>query len=137
MSDIEANKQRTREFIRAIGRGDAQTIADTYAEDGHVQTMGHTAISGRYNKAQIREFAGSVLESFPEGIEYTILNMTAEDDRVAVEAVGEGPHVSGVPYRNEYHFLFTWRDGELVELKEYMDTEKVTEVICGGQRSLG
>ena len=137
MSDIEANKQRTREFIEAIGRGDAETIANTYAEDGQVQTMGNTAISGRYNKAQIREFAAGVLDAFPEGIDYTILNMTAEGDRVAVEAVGEGPHVSGVTYRNEYHFLFTWRDGELLELKEYMDTEAVTEVICGGQRSLG
>ncbi len=137
MSSTEANKQRTRDFIDAIGRGDAETISGTYAEDGHVHTMGNTAISGRYNKTQIREFAGGVLESFPHGINYTILNMTAEDDRVAVEAVGEGPHASGVPYRNEYHFLFTWRDGELVELKEYMDTEAVTEVICGGQRSLG
>ena len=28
------------------------------------------------------------------------------------------------------------REGKLVELKEYMDTELVTEVICGGRRGL-
>ena len=60
--------------------------------------------------------------------------MTAEDDRVSVEATSEGKHVSGVMYRNHYHFLFTWRDGKLVEMKEFMDTEKVTDILCGGQR---
>lgn len=54
--------------------------------------------------------------------------------RVAVEATGRGRHVSGKDYLNHYHFLFTWRDGKLLELKEYMDTEAVTEVLCGGVR---
>lgn len=134
MSECDLNKKLTRAFIDAIGRGDAQQIADTYADDGHLHTMGRTLISGTYDKATIREFAGRVLESFPNGIDYTIHHMTAEDDRVAVEATGEGIHVSGKPYKNHYHFLFVWRDGELIQLKEYMDTELVTEVICGGQR---
>jgi len=42
--------------------------------------------------------------------------------------------VSGAVYRNEYHFLFRWRDGKLAELREYMDTELVTDVLCGGAR---
>ena len=134
MSTTEQNKTLTRTFIDAIGRGDASYIADTYADDGQLFTMGHTLISGIYHKAQIREFAGSVLESFPEGLEYTIHHMTAEEDRVAVEATAEGMHISGKPYKNNYHFLFVWRDGQLLQLKEYMDTERVTEVICGGQR---
>lgn len=121
-------------MINAIGRGDATAIADTYAEDGKLYTMGNTLVSGTYDKAQIREFAGSVLASFPGGLNYTVLNLTAENDRVAVEAIGEGVHVSGKPYKNHYHFLFVWRDGKILQLKEYMDTELVTEVICGGQR---
>ena len=134
MSNTQQNKELTRAFISAIGRGDAAYIADSYADDGQLHTMGHTLISGTYDKATIREFAGSVLESFPDGITYTIHNMTAEEDRVAVETTGEGRHVSGKPYKNHYHFLFVWRDGKLLQLKEYMDTELVTDVICGGQR---
>ncbi len=134
MSETGKNKELTRIFIDAIGRGDAAFIADAYAENGRLYTMGHTLISGVYDKANIREFAGGVLEAFPDGIRYTIHNMTAEEDRVAVEATGEGLHVSGRLYRNHYHFLFLWRDGKLVELKEYMDTELVTEVLCAGQR---
>ena len=60
--------------------------------------------------------------------------MTAEGDRVAVEAESRGVHASGLPYNNYYHFLFRFRDGELVRLTEYMDTELATDVLCGGQR---
>ena len=60
--------------------------------------------------------------------------MTAEDDRVAVEAESEGTHVSGVRYQNYYHFLFILKDSKVLLLKEYMDTEKVTDILCGGQR---
>lgn len=134
MNDIETNKQLTLDLIRAIERGDADYIAGAYADDGRLHTMGKTLISGVYEPEQIRQFAGGVLESFPEGISYTIHHMTAEEDRVAVEATGEGMHVSGKPYVNQYHFLFTWRDGKLLELKEYLDTEEVTDVLCGGRR---
>lgn len=134
MDTLEHNKARTLAFIDAIARGDAEAIAGAYADDGHVVTMGNTLISGRRGKDEIRQFAGGVLEAFPEGLTYTIHNVTAEDDRVAVEATSEGMHVSGLPYRNHYHFLFTWREDGLVELKEFMDTEAVTEVLCGGAR---
>jgi hypothetical protein len=60
--------------------------------------------------------------------------MTAEGERVAVEAESKGEHVSGQLYNNLYHFLFEFRDGELLKLKEYMDTERVTDVLCGGAR---
>ena len=134
MNSAAENKQRTLAFFDAMNRPDADAIAESYAEDGHLVTMGNTLISGRYDKSQIREFASGVLEAFPEGLKFTIELVTAEDDRVAVVAHSEGQHVSGVPYRNDYHFLFTWRDGELVELREYMDTEIATDVLCGGRR---
>lgn len=137
MSQVEGNKQRVRVFFDAMNRADSEAIASAYAADGQLCTMGHTLISGTYDVAQIREFSGAVLESFPQGLSFEILNMTAEDERVAVEAVSSGQHVSGQDYRNHYHFLFTFRDGELLQLKEYMDTELATAVICGGQRPGG
>jgi hypothetical protein len=65
-------------------------------------------------------------------IRFVILAMTAEGERLAVEAESEGMHVSGKLYSNQYHFLLRFREGKVVEFKEYMDTEKVTEVLCGG-----
>ena len=134
MSDIETNKRLTLAFFDAMQRGDANAIADTYADEGRVVTMGNTLISGSRGKEEIRGFAGGVLEAFPEGLQFTVHNLTAEGDRVAVEASSEGMHASGKAYSNHYHFLLTWRDGQLLELKEYMDTEHATDVLCGGQR---
>jgi ketosteroid isomerase-like protein len=134
MTDIERNKQLAREFFAALDRCDIPAIVDAYAEDGTVTTMGNTLISGTFTKSQIREAANGVLTVFPEGLRFTIHHLTAEGDRVAVEAESFGKHVSGKTYNNHYHFFMRWRDGKLVQLKEYMDTEHITEVLCGGQR---
>ena len=134
MHDIELNKRLTRDFIDAIARGDTDAILAAYADDGRVVTMGNTLISGAFDKPAIAAMASGVLQAFPERLRFTIHAMTAEGDRVAVEAESYGRHASGKIYNNQYHFLFRWRDGQLVELKEYMDTELVTDVICGGER---
>lgn len=134
MSEVEINKAATRKFFEAMSNGDVETLINSYAEDGYCQTMGHTMISGKFSKAQIAAAAGFIFEIFPKGIKFTIKELTAEGDRVAVEATSLGEHVSGKTYANEYHFLARFRDGKLVQFKEYMDTELATEILCGGQR---
>lgn len=130
----DRNKAAVRQFFDAMNRGDVAAIVDAYADDGCLRTMGETLISGTYDKAQITAAAGGIFDVFPKGLRFDILDMIAEDDKVAVEATSEGEHVSGQTYSNEYHFLFEFREGKLVSLKEYMDTERVTDVLCGGQR---
>jgi ketosteroid isomerase-like protein len=134
MTTAQTNKVLVADLMEAIGRADVPAIVDAYTEDGYVETMGRTLISGRFSREQVAMAASRVLEAFPNGIEFRILNMTAEDDRVAVEAVSNGEHVSGQHYANHYHFLFVVRDGKIAVMKEFMDTELVTDVICGGQR---
>ncbi len=134
MSDIERNKAVARQFLDDMSNGNVQAIVDAYAEDGRVHTMGQTLISGVFDKETIKQFAGQVLGAFPQGIKFTINQLTAEDDRVAIEAESYGMHVSGRPYANKYHFLMRLRDGKVIDFKEYMDTEMVTDILCGGQR---
>lgn len=131
---IERNKQLARAFFDALNRGDVPAILDAYADDGYCLTTGNTLISGKFSKAQIAQAAGGIFEVFPNGIRFTIKAMTAEDDRVAVEAESEGDHVSGQRYSNQYHFFMRFGDGKLTEFKEYMDTERITDILCGGQR---
>jgi len=137
MSTVEQNRRATLAFFDALQTADGECIADFYAEDGRVVTMGNTLVSGVRSKSEIKQFAGGVLEAFPAGLVFHVQTLTAEDDRVAVEASSQGIHASGTPYQNHYHFLFTWRDGKLFELKEYMDTEIITDVLCGGTRPEG
>ena len=136
MTDTSTEQYKTivRDFFTALNAGDVDAIVNTYAEDGCVQTMGSTLISGTFSRPEIAASAGAIFDVFPEGLKFEILDMVAEGEKVAVEAVSEGEHVSGQTYANEYHFLFEFRDGKLLRLKEYMDTEMITDVLCGGQR---
>jgi uncharacterized protein len=130
----ERNKKLVQEFFVLLNRGDVAGIVAAYAVDGRLQTMGRTLISGWFTRAQIEAAAGQIYQAFPQGLCFTIDAMTAEGPRVAVEAHSSGQHVSGNTYSNEYHFLFVFADGRLELLREYMDTERVTDILCGGQR---
>ena len=135
-NNSDSNKIIVTQFFDALNRGDVAFIVDAYAADGCVQTMGNTLISGVFSREQVAASAGGIFDVFPNGLTFTILNMVGEGDKVAVEATSVGEHISGQTYSNEYHFLFEFQSGKLVRLKEYMDTERVTDVLCGGQRPL-
>ena len=135
-NNSESNKILVTQFFDALNRGDVAFIVDAYAADGCVQTMGNTLISGVFSREQVAASAGGIFDVFPNGLTFTILNMVGEGDKVAVEATSVGEHISGQTYSNEYHFLFEFQSGKLIRLKEYMDTERVTDVLCGGQRPL-
>ena len=130
----EDNKQLVRTFFLHLNRGDMSAIAECYADDGYCLTMGNTLISGKSTKAQVIQLGGDIFKVFPNGLRFSVDDMTAEGDRVAVEARSEGLHASGKMYSNQYHFLFQFRDGKVMLLKEYMDTERVTDILCGGQK---
>jgi len=134
MSIEQRNKQAAQAFFDILNRGDVPALVNAYAEDGRCVTMGNTLISGTYTRDQVAAAAGGIYQVFPQGIRFTIKAMTAEGERVAVEAESEGAHVSGQTYSNHYHFLMRFRDGKVVEFKEYMDTERVTDILCGGQK---
>lgn len=54
--------------------------------------------------------------------------VTAEGDRVAVEAEGYGPLTNGKIYNNTYHFLFLFRDGKIHQVKEYNDSLHAAQI---------
>lgn len=134
MSSSQANKQIVQDWIDALNSKDTQKVLSIYADDIHIITMGKTLISGEYGPAQVTQFVTGVLEVFPEGLSFTLHGMIAEGDQVAVEATAKGMHISGAMYEQDYHFVITIKDGQISRLKEYLDTEVVTQVICGGQR---
>jgi uncharacterized protein len=137
MSSIDDNKRTVQRYFELMSRNDVAALAEIYDDSMLLHVAGNTLTSGTYDKRRLIELAGLVGEAFPDGLALAITGMVAEGDRVAVEAVSRGLHVSGKPYHNHYHFLVTVRDGRIFESREYMDTEHVTDVICGGKRPAG
>jgi uncharacterized protein len=57
----------------------------------------------------------------------TMKAITAEADRIALEAESDADLVNGKHYHNYYHFLFVIRDGRVTEAREYLDTKNVAD----------
>ncbi len=128
---VTSNKRIAREFFDALSRADSGAVAKLYADDFTLWTAGTLAFSGTFNRAQALQAMDQILRLFPEGLRFTITAMTAEGERVAVEAESYGRHVSGKTYHNQYHFLLIIRDGKIRALKEYMDTMHANAVLLG------
>lgn len=87
-------------------------------------------LAGSRDKAGFKALLGGVAANAPGGIKMTPSAWTAEGDRVAMEAESYAL-VSGKVYNNLYHFLHIVRDGKIRMVKEYLDTQHATEILCG------
>jgi len=130
VSQIEKNKGLVQEFFNLLSSGSDEYL-DFYTEESLIWTAGENAIGGSRSKGEVVSFAKSILNSFPEGISFRVVNLVAENDRVAAEVEGSAMHVSGKPYNNKYHFLLKIKDNKILELKEYMDTQLAAKVLLG------
>jgi len=131
MSDLEDNnKKLVEDFFRILSSG-SQDYLGFYTEESIIWTAGENAIGGSRSKSEVVGFAKSILDSFPDGISFNVVNLIAENDYVAAEVEGTAMHVSGKPYNNKYHFLLKIKDNKILELKEYMDTQLAAKVLLG------
>jgi len=129
-SITDQNKQITIEFFEALSTGSNKYL-DFYTDDSIIWTAGNNSIGGTRTKKEVITFAENILSAFPSGITFNIAGITAEEDRVAVEISGEAIHASGETYNNQYHFLLRIKDGKILELKEYMDTQLAAKILLG------
>jgi uncharacterized protein len=122
---LHANKQLVRAFLDhyACGRYDAALAL--LAPDARWWLPGHPhefPAAGWVDKTTVERRLAGNLKLLPHGIEISVGAITAEDDRVAVEAQSKARLVNGALYHNRYHFLFVVRDGRIHAVQEYLDT---------------
>lgn len=124
MGELEQrNKAIVRTFLASLSSGDIET-GEALCDDRLVWWMpfdpAYSALGGKRSKAemiaQMRRAQGPV-----SGFVLTIKSMTAEADRVAVEAEGAADTPAG-PYANRYHFAFQLENGKIVYGGEYLDS---------------
>jgi ketosteroid isomerase-like protein len=125
----EQNVRVALEFIDAMGRNDPERARACMAEDGRAVAMGTTRFAGTRPRETMLAGIESFKQIMPEGLRFTIETVTAEGDRVVVEAVGNAVTSDGKPYRNAYCKVFTFADGKIVELREYFCTKLADEVL--------
>jgi uncharacterized protein len=125
MTQEQNNKELITRFLQDFSRGDVNAVLETMVDDATWWTAGRIkGMSGTASKAVFGQGLPGLLAACKGGtIAITPTAMTAEGDRVAVQAESNAETTNGREYRNEYHFLFVVRQGKIVSVKEYMDTE--------------
>lgn len=128
---VEENKKIVLGFIENLSAGNAPAAFGALADSATWWVAGSFPLSGTKTKAQFAELAGGLASKIDGGLRITPKGVTAEGDRVAVEAESYAKMKSGKTYQNLYHFLFTVRDGKIQAVKEYLDTMHANDVLCG------
>ena len=128
MSDLARNKAVVTSFWEAFSASSFDDALALLTDDASWWVAGTTDISGTYDKAQFAELVAGVADGTENGVQVTPSRMTAEGDRVSMEATSYGLMKDGKEYKNIYHFMHELRDGKICAVREYMDTEHVTEV---------
>ena len=127
---LTQNKSTAIAFLHAMGAGDRATLEKLTAPDAQIITAGYCKLSMTHEYDSIMGVADALPKITKAGIAFDILLVTAEDDRVAVQAQGHAESIDGTPYNNQYHFLLQLRDGQVWRMYEYMDTQ-LAETVLG------
>lgn len=111
--DLTTNKHTVLAFIDSLSRGHPDETLLTDDATWWVPGMG--AVS----RAQFFELSDAFQGLVKAPAKMSVVAVTAEEDRVAVEATGEAELKDGRIYANTYHFLFYLRDGKIRHAREH------------------
>ncbi len=131
------NKAILTAVFDALAEGDGRPFVAAMADDFTWRMEGTTAWSGTFRgKAEVQEkVLRPLFAQFATPYRNRAERMIAEDDTVVVLCRGEVTTRTGKSYDNSYCYVIRMRDGRMVELREYFDTELVTSALEPPQRA--
>ena len=129
--DAAENKRILQQVFTGLAEGDPRPLVQALAEDFCWVITGNTKWSRRYEGKQtvLDELFARLRERIVGRIKTRAHRFIAEDDSVVVLARGDNLTVAGKRYDNDYCYVCRLRDGKLIELIEYFDTELVREAL--------
>lgn len=127
---IAENKQVVLDFYEAGARGDMDSCFALLADDVSWTNIGSTKFSGTYSGKQVlmESLLGPLFGQLKAGISSKIERLIAEADIVVAQTSGSAETLDGTPYNNTYCQVIRIRDGQIAEVKEYMDTALIDSV---------
>ena len=122
---IQNNKRTVREYLAHFRNAAISNLLDAMDEDATWWILGEPHLfpsAGTKSKADMERIWGGLFRHMKDGLEMTVIGMVAEEDKVAAEIRSHAELTDGRLYENQYHMLFTLRQGKIVEVREYADT---------------
>jgi len=131
---LAGNKKLALNFLNLAFANRVQETLALLSEDATWWVLGdpqRLKVSGSKNRRQIERLLTGLTRTIPGGMQIVVHGITAEYDRVAVEVESAGIWHNGKRYHNHYHFLLKIRAGEVLQVREYMDTLHVSDMLAG------
>lgn len=121
----EKNKETALRMLQAVGAADVAAIGELMTADATWWVLGagpRDAAAAPRDKF-LGGLGAALGQRFASPIGFEIQGVTAEGDRVAIEADSHAQLNNGGTYNNMYHFLFIFGpDGNIAQVREYNDT---------------
>lgn len=119
------NKQTVRDYLAHFRNAEVAKLTDAMSEDATWWILGQPRLfsdAGTKSKTDMERIWANLFSHMKDGLEMTVVGMVAEGNKVAAEIRSRADLTDGRVYENQYHMLFTLRQGKIVEVKEYADT---------------
>jgi ketosteroid isomerase-like protein len=130
-----ANRAVLETIFEGLAAGDGRAFVDAMADDFVWIMHGSTDWSGEYRgKAAVRGELLRPLTARFRSYRNRAERIIVDGDQAAVLCRGDAETTDGRRYDNTYCWVVRLRDGQLVELVEYMDTELVRGALGPFQR---
>ena len=135
MNQVELNKTQAKRFLEYLAKTDFDNLRQLLADQMQYILPGKSPLATHLTSAaELSDFLHSAFSGKVAQAKFEILNITAEDNRVAVEATGLFEFKNGLIYENIYHFLFHFNDlNKITQLTEHMDSYHATKLFVGGE----
>jgi ketosteroid isomerase-like protein len=123
------NKARTSEIMGAMAQGRVRPLFDAMADDVTWRWMGVRQWSRAHQGKQtvIDTLFGGASETLGPSASIEVHGIYGDGDTVIVEQSGRNELPGGRRYDNNYCWVFRFAGGLIAEVREYMDTQLVTE----------
>lgn len=79
--------------------------------------------AGLYDRTRLQRLFRRMDERLETPLHMAVLDIIAEGDRLAVEVESSAQLKNGRHYSQQYHFKMHLRDGKIVSVREYLDTQ--------------
>ena len=115
----EANGKVAIAFVEAMGRNDLEGVVACMAPDGVLEAMGKGRFAGAHTPEMIAGSIGALSAMLPSGLNFAIRSVTAQGDRVVVEARSNADIGEANPFQNDYVFVAEFEAGKIKHCREY------------------
>jgi uncharacterized protein len=123
------NRRIVLGLFQSMNAGNGAAIMGALADSATWWVAGNLPFSGTKTKAELGEMMDLLGSKINGPLRITPTGVTAEGDRVAVEAESFGKMKNGKIYQINSHFLFLVRDGKIQRVKQYFDSTYANELL--------